>query len=299
MAEQLPDTYYRTPFKFNGKELDEETGLYYYGARYYDPKISIWLSVDPLVEAFPNWNPYNYTMQNPINLVDPTGMSAEPPTDIYKVWKNNDGTYRADKWQHIADGKNDQIYLMMGDNGVATAMYQGAAAQNDMYSDGIKLDHIDYGNGNTVNNVLSASKDFWTSDEYRTRNARETIVGYIGAVVPFEGLFLGMLGNAAKSGLSFSKGVLENFTKHAFAGSRHADLGLSVETMASKGMNLVESNMHLLKAGDNTLIGNINGIQKSFKAFVQDGKIMSVNMYPGVSNRVTQGTTINFGNVTW
>lgn len=64
--------------------------------------------------------------------------------------------------------------------------------------------------------------------------------------------------------------------------------------MASKGLNLVEKNMSLLKEGDNTLIGNINGIQKSFKAFVKDGKIMSVNMYPGVSGRVTQGTTINF-----
>ena len=211
MAEQLPDTYYRTPFKFNGKELDEETGLYYYGARYYDPKISIWLSVDPLVEAFPNWNPYNYTMQNPINLVDPTGMSAEPPTDIYKVWKNNDGTYRADKWQHIADGKNDQIYLMMGDNGVATAMYQGAAAQNDMYSDGIKLDHIDYRNGSTVDNVIKASKDFWTSDEYRTKAARETMLSYTSAVIPVEGLLLGMLGTATKglSGLLKAGNVLE------------------------------------------------------------------------------------------
>ena len=83
MAQQLPDTYYRTPYKFNGKELDEETGLYYYGARYYDPKISIWLSVDPLAESFPNWNPYNYTMQNPINLVDPDGRSASPPDDHF------------------------------------------------------------------------------------------------------------------------------------------------------------------------------------------------------------------------
>ena len=104
---------------------------------------------------------------------------------------------------------------------------------------------------------------------------------------------------AAKGGLSFNEGVLGNFTKHAFAGGRHADLGLSVETMTSKGMNLIENNMSLLKAGDNTLIGNINGIQKSFKAFVKDGKIMSVNMYPGVSNRMTQGTVINFGNITW
>src|SRR5690606_8845653 len=40
-----------SPYKFNGKELDEETGWYYYGARYYDPRISIFLSVDPLANV--------------------------------------------------------------------------------------------------------------------------------------------------------------------------------------------------------------------------------------------------------
>lgn len=104
---------------------------------------------------------------------------------------------------------------------------------------------------------------------------------------------------AAKGGLLFNYGVKEAFIKHFNSGSRHADLGLSVETMATKTMNLVEINMGLLKAGDNTLIGNINGIQKSFKVFVKDGKVMSVNMYSGVSNRVTQGTTIEIGNVSW
>ncbi|MCD2421589.1 hypothetical protein LQ567_02375 [Niabella pedocola] len=102
-----------------------------------------------------------------------------------------------------------------------------------------------------------------------------------------------------KGDYHLTKGVLGILTKHAFAGGRHADLGLSVETMASKGLNLVEQNMPFFEAGGNTLIGNINGIQKSFKAFVQDGKILSVNMYPGISNRVPHGTVINFGNVTW
>ena len=37
-------------YRFNGKEVDEETGNGYYGARYYDPKISVWLSVDPLAK---------------------------------------------------------------------------------------------------------------------------------------------------------------------------------------------------------------------------------------------------------
>ncbi len=55
-------------------ELDQETGLYYYGARYYNPQTSIWLSVDPLVEKYPGINPYNYVMNNPINHIDPFGL---------------------------------------------------------------------------------------------------------------------------------------------------------------------------------------------------------------------------------
>ncbi|WP_260210109.1 RHS repeat-associated core domain-containing protein [Apibacter adventoris] len=39
---------WNTPYLFNGKELDEETGLYYYGTRYYNPRESVWLSTDPL-----------------------------------------------------------------------------------------------------------------------------------------------------------------------------------------------------------------------------------------------------------
>ena len=68
---------YDNPYKFNGKELDQETGLYYYGARYYDPETSVWLSVDPLVEKYPNLNPYTYTFSNPVRFMDPTGMEGE------------------------------------------------------------------------------------------------------------------------------------------------------------------------------------------------------------------------------
>jgi len=64
---------YDNPYKFNGKELDPETGLYYYGARYYDPKISLWLSVDPLAEKYPGMSPYNYTAGNPVVFVDYNG----------------------------------------------------------------------------------------------------------------------------------------------------------------------------------------------------------------------------------
>jgi len=51
--EERDNETWSTPYKFNGKELDEETGLYYYGARYYDPRVSLWLGVDPLAEKYP------------------------------------------------------------------------------------------------------------------------------------------------------------------------------------------------------------------------------------------------------
>ncbi len=68
---------WNTPYLFNGKELDEETGLYYYGARYYNPRISLWYGVDPLAEKYPAHSPYCYTMNNPVMLIDPDGREVE------------------------------------------------------------------------------------------------------------------------------------------------------------------------------------------------------------------------------
>ncbi|MFV0291644.1 MAG: RHS repeat domain-containing protein, partial [Mangrovibacterium sp.] len=62
---------WNTPYLFNGKEFDSETGLYYYGARYYNPRTSIFYGCDPLMEDYPSWSPYHYCHNNPINLVDP------------------------------------------------------------------------------------------------------------------------------------------------------------------------------------------------------------------------------------
>ena len=64
---------WNTPYLFNAKEFDEETGMYYYGARYYEPRISLWLSVDQLQEKRPNISTYCYTANNPIKFVDPDG----------------------------------------------------------------------------------------------------------------------------------------------------------------------------------------------------------------------------------
>ena len=70
-----------TPYKFNAKELDEETGLYYYGARYYDPRSSIWLGVDPLAEKYPNVSSYVYCADNPMSIIDHDGRALNITTN--------------------------------------------------------------------------------------------------------------------------------------------------------------------------------------------------------------------------
>jgi RHS repeat-associated protein len=70
---------WNTPYKFNAKEFDEETGLGYFGARYFDSKLSLFYSVDPATEM--TMTPYQFSYQNPIKYTDPTGMVPEgPPT---------------------------------------------------------------------------------------------------------------------------------------------------------------------------------------------------------------------------
>ena len=58
------------PYKFNGKQFDEETGLYYYGARYMNPVSIIWYGVDVLAEKYLNIGSYVYCAGNPVNLID-------------------------------------------------------------------------------------------------------------------------------------------------------------------------------------------------------------------------------------
>lgn len=57
---------------FSGKELDEGTGLYYFGVRYYDPELGIWISPDPCKQHL---SLYTYGGNNPISKIDPDGCA--------------------------------------------------------------------------------------------------------------------------------------------------------------------------------------------------------------------------------
>ena len=79
-----------TPYRFNGKELDTETGLYYYGARYYNPVTTLWLGVDPLSSKKPNVSPYIFCLGNPINFIDPDGRDEESHNNVMSVFASRE-----------------------------------------------------------------------------------------------------------------------------------------------------------------------------------------------------------------
>ncbi len=62
-----------TKYKFTGKERDNETGYDYFGARYYDARIGRWGQEDLLINKYPAFSPYCYSLNSPILLKDPDG----------------------------------------------------------------------------------------------------------------------------------------------------------------------------------------------------------------------------------
>ena len=81
-SESRPTAHYslltaNSTYTFSAKERDSETGLSYFGSRYYSSDLSVWLSVDPMSDKYPSLSPYTYCANNPVRLVDPNGEYLE------------------------------------------------------------------------------------------------------------------------------------------------------------------------------------------------------------------------------
>jgi RHS repeat-associated protein len=107
---QVPD------FKFNGKELDEENGLYYFEARYQSPPVFI--SRDPLFEEKHFMSPYAYCSNSPVNRVDPSGMLDGWVEDAEGnvSWDNNTNSPAEFETNYTNSGKTGYKYVSDVDN---------------------------------------------------------------------------------------------------------------------------------------------------------------------------------------
>ncbi len=102
--QQYPHPHSGETYTFSAKERDTETGLSYFGARYYSSDLSIWLSVDPMSEKYPSFSPYVYCANNPVKLVDPNGEEIVLET-IYKKDANGNDTKEIERYNIRITGK--------------------------------------------------------------------------------------------------------------------------------------------------------------------------------------------------
>jgi RHS repeat-associated protein len=143
-------------------ELDE----YYYGARYYNPRESVWLNVDPLFEK--TMTPYQYTYQNPLKFIDPTGMEGI-------------GASKPDDW--FVNQKTGQVifikcknYVEQSDLGTNT----GIKAEDFMSigSDNMLGDNVTYGGNNIMDyqgTVFIENPDYFM-DKYDFKPAEKVSI---------------------------------------------------------------------------------------------------------------------------
>ncbi|HOV55709.1 MAG TPA: RHS repeat-associated core domain-containing protein [Bacteroidales bacterium] len=116
------NTEFDSRYKFTAKELDNETSYTYFGARYYDSELSVWLSVDPMSDKRRWVSPYAYCQWNPLVLVDPSGMLDWEPV----VTESGGVKYLAEK--------GDNIYTFMSQYNLsfdqAKSIFENAGISN-------------------------------------------------------------------------------------------------------------------------------------------------------------------------
>ena len=149
------NSIWNTPYLFNAKEFDEETGLYYYGARYYDPRLSVWMSTDLKEAKYPGLSTYCYSFNNPIRLKDYDGN--EPITAIIEgvtAFAVSAGVDFVSNW--ILEGKDYKTAFR--------SISWGAAAVDGLATCGLSLFVSGSGTAKTMAKIANSKAGEFTID---------------------------------------------------------------------------------------------------------------------------------------
>ena len=150
------DTTKANPYRYTGRELDSDTGLYYYRARYYDPTIGRFIGEDP-VRFRAGANFYRYVGNNALNFADPLGLCAQFPKTDYCAYQGNalspsDFAARGKAFRDEIDtmnrfdpeGGGPTFFYALGE--LAGDFHQGGPLDAQPRASGTPLQRASYGN---------------------------------------------------------------------------------------------------------------------------------------------------------
>ncbi len=155
---------YENDYKFTGKEKDEDTGLYYYEARYYDSGIGRFTAIDPMAKLSPETflkdpqqlNSYTYVRNNPLGAIDPDGLLTIFIHGTVLPGKNTNP---------FSEGYMKQVATDLGDNSYTNFSWSGTSSEkarteaarnleslvrNYEFSEGEQLNIVGHSHGGNV-----------------------------------------------------------------------------------------------------------------------------------------------------
>jgi RHS repeat-associated protein len=196
-------------YKYNGKELNNRefsdgSGLeaYDYGARIQDPQLGRWFSPDPSAAKYTSWSPYNYTYNNPIKYIDPTGRDGVAVIDEKKhkitvqmkfVFYGSKASgsiaraagdeivnqYNGAKGKVTIDGKTYKVKMQVSYTVVSESKAKGMAKDNtDARLNFVRVEQNNTAQGRSFFEIGGNSGFFNTSDNLGTSTTAPHEVGH-------------------------------------------------------------------------------------------------------------------------
>ena len=161
---------YETRYTFSGKERDGETGYSYFGARYYNATLSIWLSVDPMSDKYPSMSPYTYCANNPVKLVDPNGETIYIDGD--------DETMAEEGFKDMQKGTNLTLYK--GKDGIVYSYGDPISDADYQLWDAIHDPRVDVHINCVSNNPYNELGGSFMKSEYFDHNKTAETINLVG-----------------------------------------------------------------------------------------------------------------------
>ena len=208
---------------FSAKERDAETGLSYFGARYYSSDLSIWLSVDPMSDKYPSLSPYVYCADNPVKLVDPNGEEVGDYYDLNGKWlgrdKNNDNlAYTAtsvvkDASGYVVSAKNKSLLPIGNSELLDRATWVCGESGGSMEQITSRIHNV----GDATSTSDAGVADYYA---FAIHNASKADGGFYKAVSNRMGKMINGQYTKTSEGYFEGKGLGGNVNSKAFAAAR-------------------------------------------------------------------------------